>query len=237
MIKVTFKFDASEDVVAHATEGEKLLDIARRSNVAIDAPCSGNVACGKCKVKLLSGELDSKQTHHITDEEYQAGWRLACASKVIGDVEIGVPDIASAYKSRMKVADLSSPEEIAIFEKIKSDIEGTGIELVNDMDMAEITMDAPTLDDTMPDNERLTWAIQSQLGVEKVVLPYFVIRKLPDVLRQSKFKVKVVYKKTAHGAYDEDRRNLSKCFIRKWSDSFWCRCYQSYCRTDKRRWS
>lgn len=204
MIKVTFKFDASEDVVAHATEGEKLLDIARRSNVAIDAPCSGNVACGKCKVKLLSGELDSKQTHHITDEEYQAGWRLACASKVIGDVEIGVPDIASAYKSRMKVADLSSPEEIAIFEKIKSDIEGTGIELVNDMDMAEITMDAPTLDDTMPDNERLTWAIQSQLGVEKVVLPYFVIRKLPDVLRQSKFKVKVVYKKTAHGAYVYD---------------------------------
>lgn len=204
MIKVTFKFDASEDVVAHATEGEKLLDIARRSNVAIDAPCSGNVACGKCKVKLLSGELDSKQTHHITDEEYQAGWRLACASKVVGDVEIGVPDIASAYKSRMKVADLSSPEEIAIFEKIKSDIEGTGIELVNDMDMAEITMDAPTLDDTMPDNERLTWAIQSQLGVEKVVLPYFVIRKLPDVLRQSKFKVKVVYKKTAHGAYVYD---------------------------------
>lgn len=210
MIKVTFKFDASEDVVAHATEGEKLLDIARRSNVAIDAPCSGNVACGKCKVKLLSGELDSKQTHHITDEEYQAGWRLACASKVIGDVEIGVPDIASAYKSRMKVADLSSPEEIAIFEKIKSDIEGTGIELVNDMDMAEITMEAPTLDDTMPDNERLTWAIQSQIGVEKVVLPYFVIRKLPDVLRESKFKVKVVYKKTAHGAYIYDVVNASE---------------------------
>lgn len=210
MIKVTFKFDASEDVVAHATEGEKLLDIARRSNVAIDAPCSGNVACGKCKVKLLSGELDSKQTHHITDEEYQAGWRLACASKVIGDVEIGVPDIASAYKSRMKVADLSSPEEIAIFEKIKSDIEGTGIELVNDMDMVEITMDAPTLDDTMPDNERLTWAIQSKLDVQQVVLPYFVIKKLPDVLRESKFHVKVVYKTTGYGAYVYDVVNASE---------------------------
>lgn len=210
MIKVTFKFDASEDVVAHATEGEKLLDIARRSNVAIDAPCSGNVACGKCKVKLLSGELDSKQTHHITDEEYQAGWRLACASKVIGDVEIGVPDIASAYKSRMKVADLSSPEEIAIFEKIKSDIEETGIELVNDMDMVEITMDAPTLDDTMPDNERLTWAIQSKLDVQQVVLPYFVIKKLPDVLRESKFNVKVVYKTTGYGAYVYDVVNASE---------------------------
>jgi uncharacterized 2Fe-2S/4Fe-4S cluster protein (DUF4445 family) len=204
MFKITFKFETSEDIVAHAIEGDKLLDIARRMNVAIDAPCSGNVSCGKCKVKLLSGELDSKKTHHITDEEYAAGWRLACASKIVGDVEIGVPDIASAYKSRMKVADLSSPEEIAIFEKIKSDIVDAGISLTNDMDMIEVTMDAPTLDDTMPDNERLTWAIQAQAGVDKVTLPYFVIRKLPDVLRASKFNVKVIFKKTAHGAYVYD---------------------------------
>ena len=32
-----------------------------------------------------------------------------------GMLEVLVPDIASAYKSRMKVADLSSKEEIAIF--------------------------------------------------------------------------------------------------------------------------
>ncbi|KIR01834.1 putative electron transfer protein [Lachnospiraceae bacterium TWA4] len=204
MLKITFKFDASEDVVAHAMEGEKLLDIARRFNVAIDAPCSGNVSCGKCKVKLLSGNLDSKKTRHITDEEYDAGWRLACASKVIEDVEIGVPDIASAYKSRMKVADLSSPEEIAIFEKIKSDIVNAGIELVNDMDVVELTMNAPTLDDTMPDNERLIWAIQAAVGADKVVLPYFVIRKLPILLRESKFHVKAAYKKTAHGVYVYD---------------------------------
>jgi ferredoxin len=105
MATVTFKFDGSEDIVAHAVDGDSLLEIARIMNVAIDAPCSGNGACGKCKVQLLSGELDSKQTHHITDEEYNAGWRLACVSKLKGDVEIGIPDIASAYKSRMKVAD------------------------------------------------------------------------------------------------------------------------------------
>ena len=60
-----------------------------------------------------------KNLAYFSDEEYQEGWRLACMSKISADVTVLVPDIASAYKSRMKVADLSSKEEIAIFEKPK----------------------------------------------------------------------------------------------------------------------
>ncbi|MGN0276538.1 MAG: 2Fe-2S iron-sulfur cluster-binding protein, partial [Hominisplanchenecus sp.] len=112
MYKVTFKFENSEDVTVFAAFGESLLEVARKTNVAIDAPCSGNASCGKCRVKLIGGELDSKKTRHISDEEYAAGWRLACVSKIIADVAVLVPDIASAYRSRMKVADLSSPDEI-----------------------------------------------------------------------------------------------------------------------------
>ena len=116
MAQITFKISESPDVVIHANKGDRLLDIARDANVAIDAPCSGNATCGKCKVKLVSGAVDSPKTQHITEEEYAAGWRLACVSKVLDeDLVIEVPDIASAYKSRMKVADLSSPEEVAIF--------------------------------------------------------------------------------------------------------------------------
>ncbi len=203
MAQITFKISESPDVVIHANKGERLLDIARDANVAIDAPCSGNATCGKCKVKLISGAIDSPKTHHISDEEYDAGWRLACVSKLTEeDVVIEVPDIASAYKSRMKVADLSSPEEIAIFEKIKSDIEASGIALTNDMAMVELTMSEPTLDDTMPDNERLTWALQEATGAEKVILPFTVVRKLPDVLRQDNFQVKAIYKMSG-----------SRCFV------------------------
>ena len=203
MAQITFKISESPDVVIHANKGDRLLDIARDANVAIDAPCSGNATCGKCKVKLISGAIDSPKTHHITDEEYDAGWRLACVSKVADeDLVIEVPDIASAYKSRMKVADLSSPEEIAIFEKIKSDIETSGISLTNDMSITELTMSAPSLDDTMPDNERITWALQEAVGAEKVILPFSVIKKLPDVLRQDNFQVKAVYKMSG-----------SRCFV------------------------
>ena len=201
MFKVTFSFEDGSMVETFANAGDNLLEVARSANVAIDAPCSGNGACGKCRVQLKSGELESKKTLHISDEEYQAGWRLSCCSKISADVNVLVPDIASAYKSRMKVADLSSKEEIAIFENAKSDIQLAGIELKNSLEVVDVLMDVPSLDDTMPDNERLTRALRKYLNINRVRIPYVVLKKLPDVLRENNFAVKCVIRATSDDMY------------------------------------
>ena len=109
MPNITVLFETGQPVSISANMGDKLLDVARLANVAIDAPCSGNGVCGKCRV------------------------RLACLATVNGDAEIEVPDIASAYRSRMKMADLSSPEEIAIFENLKKQLEDAGIAFGHDL--------------------------------------------------------------------------------------------------------
>ncbi len=210
MHKVTFKFENSEDVTVFAAFGESLLEVARKTNVAIDAPCGGNGACGKCKVKLVGGTLDSKKTSHISDEEYAAGWRLACISKIIDDVEVLVPDIASAYKSRMKMADLSSAEEVKIFEELKEQIAEVGIELKNNLEVIDVTMSAPTLDDTMPDNERFTWAVEEVTGMDKIRVPYSVIKKMAHVFRASDFHVKAVIRKTGKDVFVYDVLSASE---------------------------
>ena len=204
MYKVTFAFEDGTKTETFANEDDNLLDIARESNVAIDAPCSGNASCGKCRVQLIDGELDSKQTMHISDEEYGEGWRLACVNKICADVTVMVPDIASAYKNRMKMADLSSKSEIAIFENVKSDIELAGLELTNSLDVVEVIMNPPTLDDTMPDNERLMRALRKYLNIPRVRIPYSVLRKLPDVLRANNFAVKCVIRTTSNDMFVYD---------------------------------
>ena len=204
MFKVTFQFESGEGVEAFAASGENLLEIARKTNVAIDAPCSGNAACGKCRVKLLEGELDSQKTRHISDEEYAEGWRLACVSKVIADVKVMVPDIASAYKSRMKAADLSSPEELKIFQEAKSDLQAAGIELKNSLELVALTMSAPSLDDTMPDVERLERAVAAATGIKKVTVPYSVLKELPDKLREYNFEVQCVIRRTSRDVFVYD---------------------------------
>ena len=188
-MKVTFQIEGGSPVEIECNVGDNLLELARRANVAIDAPCSGNGSCGKCRVKLIEGQVDTIPSRHITDEEYKEGWRLSCNTKVVSDCVVFVPDIASAYQSRMKTADLSSPEEVAIFENAKQNMENGGIAFTNRFQALQLTMDAPSEADTMPDIERLQWAVQAELGCEKVKVPYAVMVKLASTLRENDFSV------------------------------------------------
>ena len=65
----------------------------------------------------------------------------------------------------------------------------------NSLSLLTLTIDEPTLDDTMPDNERLERAIMAETGIDKVQIPYSVISKMADVLRDNKFKVQVLIQK------------------------------------------
>ena len=82
-MKVTFQIEGGSPVVIECNAEENLLELARRANVAIDAPCSGNGSCGKCRVKLVEGTVESPKTLHISEEEFADGWRLSCSSRVI----------------------------------------------------------------------------------------------------------------------------------------------------------
>ena len=189
MPKVVFQIEGGSPVEIACNPGDNLLELARRANVAIDAPCSGNGSCGKCRVKLVEGEVETISSRHITQEEFDAGWRLSCNCKVIGDCTVFVPDIASAYQSRMKTADLSSPEEVAIFKQAQEAITASGISMENRFVALQLTMDAPSEADTMPDIERLERAILESVDAQRVKVPYTVMTKLASTLRENDFRI------------------------------------------------
>ena len=193
MYEITFQFEnGAQEVHFSAAPGSTILEAAKAANVAIDAPCNGNGSCGKCRVKLVSGDVTGMQTGHISDADYAAGWRLGCATKPAGDITVLVPDIASAYQSRMKTADLSSGEEIAIFNQLQEDVQAAGVDFTNDFVQALVELDEPTLDDTMPDTERLSRFAQAAFdGCTEVRLTYHTVKKLAKTLRDANFKVLV----------------------------------------------
>ena len=196
MFELTFTFENGESPVKISVSPEEtLLEAARKANVAIDAPCSGNGSCGKCRVKLISGEVEGLQTSHISDEEYADGWRLSCCTYARSDVTVQVPDIASAYRSRMKTADLSTGEEVAIFEALLAGVKEAGIRLDNNYCAVDLALSEPTLEDTMPDNERLTRALEETTGCERIELPFYPMSRLPKALRDAEWKVRVLGEK------------------------------------------
>ncbi len=54
----------------------------------IEFPCGGKGTCGKCRVRLLGGEIETTPTHRQKIEQLGLGtdWRLACFSRCTSDI-------------------------------------------------------------------------------------------------------------------------------------------------------
>ena len=128
MATIVFKIENGSDVKVLAEPGTILLDIMKDHDISIDAPCSGNGTCGKCRVRVIAGSVEMDKIHSLPDEDYEDQWRLACQSKVISDATIWVPAEAAAFRSDISTADISSPEELHRYENAIEQIFAAGIE-------------------------------------------------------------------------------------------------------------
>ncbi len=129
MFTVVFKIPNSADVKVQANAGDNVLELAQKAGVKIDAPCSGNGVCGKCRLRLIAGAVEHPDnSRHLTAEEYGEGWRLACQSRVMGNATFIVPTEAGAFSNDIRTADLSSQEEIDRYEKSLAGIFSTGLQ-------------------------------------------------------------------------------------------------------------
>lgn len=72
-------------------EGTNLLEALLLAGIFVDNPCNGKGKCGKCKVKVVSGQLSpisETEEKLLKPEEKDAGIRLSCLVEVQGQVEI-----------------------------------------------------------------------------------------------------------------------------------------------------
>ena len=57
----------------------------------IDSPCNGKATCGKCRIKIISGEVSAvseTEMLFLTKRELEAGVRLACLTVPVSDLTI-----------------------------------------------------------------------------------------------------------------------------------------------------
>ena len=190
MVKVTF---TSHNKEIYCNKGEKLLDVARDAEIFIDAPCNGNVSCGKCKVRLIKGKVDTEKTHHIKDEEWNQGYILACNTKVIEDIDIEVPSKLSASMHGMKIEGSDKKKDKEVFDRAKKIIEENNFEFKTNIVKTYIEIDEPTLDDNISDIDRIERYVRNHLGYDEIDFTIELLRKVPTVIREDNFKVTITY--------------------------------------------
>ena len=78
----------------HCETGENLLQVLHKAEVFIENPCNGTGVCGKCRVRILSGEasaMEAAERSLLKAEEIDKGIRLACLTRVVGDLDLELP--------------------------------------------------------------------------------------------------------------------------------------------------
>ena len=77
-----------------------LLDALRAGHLDVVASCGGRGACGHCRVRFLSEPPVPTQSDRraLSEEELEAGWRLACQHRLSDSVEVwvGFPSTSAA---------------------------------------------------------------------------------------------------------------------------------------------
>ena len=66
----------------------------------------------------------------------------------------------------------------------------TGVGFPKTFSTVVVKLPQPSLEDTMPDNERLSRYLYDKYKVDYVNIPFSVLQKLPEVLRENDFKIK-----------------------------------------------
>ena len=173
--------------------GENLLDVARNNDIFIDAPCNGNISCGKCKVKLISGKVNTQKTLHIKDEEWEQGYILACNTNIIQDIEIELPDKLTSSMHHMKIEGSNKEKDKEIFDRAINIAKNENIAFQSKILKAYMELDEPTIDDNISDIDRIERHIRNNLGYDEIDIKLSTIRNLPQILRENKFKITITY--------------------------------------------
>lgn len=192
---------ASHKKEIECSKGDNLLDVIRDNKIFIDAPCNGSMVCGKCKVKLINGNVDSEMNVHISNEERNQGYILSCASKIIEDIEIEIPSKLSSSINDMKIEGSDKNNDKKIFEKSINMLKENGLEFTNNIFKKYIELEEPNLDDNISDIDRLKRYIRNNLGYENIDFSIEFLKKVPTILREDKFKVTITYEEKTNYIY------------------------------------
>ncbi len=160
--------------------GEDLLTALHNAGIEVESICGGMGICGKCKVRILEGKASEptlEEEDHLTDEQLDAGWRLACQVYPESDLSIQIPDSSLTHGQRLQLDCELEVEEFA------------PAVACYDLDVDVPTSPGDSGSDLFRLEEKLSAAVPGAEGMKPDLAG---LRDLPMVLREEKGKIRVV---------------------------------------------
>ncbi len=177
------------------TANTNLLEASQKADIYINASCNGKGSCGKCRLIIQSGKVNSEKTSLLTDKEKEKGYVLACQSKIFEDIIVKIPE--ETIEKKLKAAGMgeAATKKLAgLVEKIEPIVEKVSLQL-----------DLPTMEDTVSDLDRLKRQLKKNgYDISKMSTNIKVMRQLTEAVRDENFKIvtSILWKKCSSEIVD-----------------------------------
>jgi len=178
---VTITFTPSGETI-EVPRGTSLLDAAILCELDVPAPCAGQGRCGRCRVRVTSGEVERRSNAGMSTAEILEGWAVACQTYAgAGAIEVEVPE-RRKEKVRPHGHAIAEPESLPI---VCDYLQNPAVKLF------ELEIEPPSLDDQTSDFDRLRRALSQQHGIEEIRAELPQLKRLGPALRHANWNVTV----------------------------------------------
>lgn len=165
-IRVTFQPSGRS---VYVLPGTILLEAAARAGFVIETPCGGSGTCGKCLVRIASGECSDCTDAEglLSSEQVEDGYRLACQCKIQNALTVEIPE-SSLFQAAQKILSSDTGEKLEVDPVVRKRF---------------VEIPEPEHGDSLSDSEILVKALDG--GTPTVA----TLRQLPRTLREADFSI------------------------------------------------
>jgi uncharacterized 2Fe-2S/4Fe-4S cluster protein (DUF4445 family) len=166
--------------------GSDILTASVKANIFLASSCGGKGMCGRCKVKILSGEIDSEPTGKISEEEKKNNIFLACRTFAKSNLEVEIlPE--TIMPTRVAPSIFEKGMEIHIPEILKR------VFPIHPLTKKYfLRLPKPSLSDSISDIERISRGLKKYNGSICPDMDMPTLRKISRILRESNWEITVI---------------------------------------------
>jgi len=169
------------------SNGETLIRAAMEAGVHVNASCGGEGVCGKCRVLIESGTVNGGESERLSAADLENGYRLACQAAVTSDLTVRIP-VESAVDTSALGTQVTPRQTARIQQMDFEELKEEGL-FVPPVEKIYLELPQPNEQDHLPDVTRLVSFLDLQHDEHRLEVDLRVIRSMPDILRESEFKV------------------------------------------------
>ena len=183
---VSVKF-LPHNVSVEIEENDSLIRAAMESGVHVNASCGGGGVCGKCRVLIEEGSVEGGISEHLSEEDQEKGYRLACMSEVASDVVVRIPVESQVDTTRLNLKPVGRHTAKATYSNV-DELRQDGL-FIPPVEKIYLELDPAVEGDNQADVTRIINHLRLVHDEHRLTMNLGLMRKVPDVIREGEFKI------------------------------------------------